>query len=120
MYAYHLNVDGVQMADPNNTYAAFTAMPPYSQLIVHGDGPAYYDARNVPHGTVTRHVYHSEVTKGERELYVYTPPGYDRTRLIPCFISSAAAANCPRTGFTTGAPISSWTTSSRKTKPCRW
>jgi 1,4-alpha-glucan branching enzyme len=40
MYAYHFNVDGVQMSDPNNTYAAFTAMPPYSELIVHGDGPA--------------------------------------------------------------------------------
>ncbi|MZP65703.1 MAG: esterase, partial [Bacteroidales bacterium] len=70
MYAYHFNVDGVQIADPGNTYAAFTAMPPYSELIIHGDGPAYYDARNVPHGTVTRHVYHSEVTNGERELYV--------------------------------------------------
>jgi len=23
------------MADPNNTCAAFTAMPPYSQLVVH-------------------------------------------------------------------------------------
>ena len=38
---------------------------------------SYYDARNVPHGAVTRHVYHSSVTGGERELYVYTPPGYD-------------------------------------------
>ena len=75
MYAYHFNVDGVQIPDPSNTYAAFTAMPPYSELIVHGDGPAYYDARNVPHGTVSRHVYHSEVTKGERELYVYTQIG---------------------------------------------
>lgn len=28
MYAYHLLVDGVRMADPNNTIAAFTAMPP--------------------------------------------------------------------------------------------
>ncbi len=83
MYAYHLNVDGVTMADPNNTYAAFTAMPPYSELIMHGSGPAYYDARNVPHGSVTRHVYHSDVTGGERELYVYTPPGYDRTKTYP-------------------------------------
>ena len=63
IYAYHFNVDGVQIADPSNTYAAFTAMPPYSQLVVHGDGPAFYDARNVPHGTVTRHVYHSDVTR---------------------------------------------------------
>src|SRR5512134_24073 len=64
MYVYHLVVDGVPVADPNNTVAAFTAMPPYSHLVVHGDGPAYYDARNVPHGTVSRHVYHSGVTNG--------------------------------------------------------
>ncbi len=95
MYAYHLNVDGVQMADPNNTYAAFTAMPPYSELIVHGDGPAYYDARNVPHGAVTRHVYHSEVTKGERELYVYTPPGYDRTKTYPVLYLVGGSGELP-------------------------
>ena len=83
MYQYHLVVDGVEMADPNNTVAGNTAMPPYSTLVVHGDGPAYYDARNVPHGLVTRHVYHSDVTKGERELYVYTPPGYDRRKTYP-------------------------------------
>jgi enterochelin esterase-like enzyme len=83
MYAYQLVVDGVKMADPNNTIASFTAMPPYSQLVVPGDGPAYYDARNVPHGAVTRHVYHSAVTDGERELYVYTPPGYDRAKRYP-------------------------------------
>ena len=64
MYIYHLVVDGVQMADPNNTVAGFTAMPPYSQLVIHGSAPAYYDARDVPHGTVTRHIYHSGVTRG--------------------------------------------------------
>jgi enterochelin esterase-like enzyme len=95
MYAYHLNVDGVQVADPNNTCAAFTAMPPYSQLIVPGAGPAYYDARNVPHGAVTRHVYHSEVTKGERELYVYTPPGYDRTKKYPVLYLVGGSGELP-------------------------
>lgn len=95
MYSYHLNVDGVQMADPNNTYAAFTAMPPYSELIVHGEGPAYYDARNVPHGTVTRHVYHSDVTKGERELYVYTPPGYDRAKTYPVLYLVGGSGELP-------------------------
>src|SRR6187455_1498475 len=95
MYSYHLNVDGVQMADPNNTCAAFTAMPPYSELIVHGDGPAYYDARNVPHGAVTRHVYHSDVTKGERELYVYTPPGYDRSKSYPVLYLVGGSGELP-------------------------
>jgi enterochelin esterase family protein len=68
------------VADPNNTIAAFTAMPPYSELVVQGSGPAYYDARNVPHGAVTRHVHHSNVTNGEPELYVYTPPAYNRSK----------------------------------------
>ena len=95
MYAYHLSVDGVQMADPNNTQAAFTAMPPYSQLIVHGDGPAYYDAKNVPHGNVTRHIYHSDVTKGERELYVYTPPGYDAEKRYPVLYLVGGSGELP-------------------------
>jgi para-nitrobenzyl esterase len=95
IYAYHFDVDGVRIADPSNTYAAFTAMPPYSQLVVHGDGPAYYDAKNVPHGTVTRHVYHSDVTKGEREIYVYTPPGYDRTRTYPVLYLVGGSGELP-------------------------
>lgn len=95
MYVYHLVVDGVQMADPNNTVGGVTAMPPYSQLIVHGDGPAYYDARNVPHGTVTRHVYHSGVTGGPRELYVYTPPGYDRSRTYPVLYLVGGSGDLP-------------------------
>ena len=37
----------------------------------------------MPHGVVTRHVYHSDVLNGEREMYVYTPPGYDRSRRYP-------------------------------------
>ncbi len=95
MYAYHLNVDGVQVADPNNSQAAFTAMPPYSQLIVNGDGPAYYDAKNVPHGNVTRHVYHSDVTQGEREMYVYTPPGYDSNQKYPVLYLLGGSGELP-------------------------
>lgn len=95
MYAYNINVDGVQMTDPNNTMAAFTAMPPYSELIVHGDGPAYYDARNVPHGNVTRHIYHSDVTNGERELYVYTPPGYDSGKSYPVLYLVGGSGELP-------------------------
>jgi enterochelin esterase-like enzyme len=95
MYAYHFNVDGMQITDPSNTCAAFTAMPPYSQLIVHGDGPAYYDARNVPHGNVTRHIYHSDVTNGERELYVYTPPGYDPKKTYPVLYLFGGSGELP-------------------------
>jgi enterochelin esterase family protein len=95
MYIYYFSVDGMQIADPNNTIAGFTSMPPYSQLVVHGAGPGYYDARNVPHGTVTRHVYHSNVTNGERELYVYTPPGYDRSKRYPTLYLVGGSGDLP-------------------------
>jgi enterochelin esterase-like enzyme len=83
IYVYKIVIDGVAVVDPNNTLTGFADQPGYSQLVVHGSGPAYYDARPVPHGTVTRHVYHSDVTNGEREMYVYTPPGYTRTKQYP-------------------------------------
>jgi enterochelin esterase family protein len=95
MYAYHFNVDGMQITDPSNTYAAFTAMPPYSQLIVHGDGPAYYDAKDVPHGNVIRHVYYSEVTQGMREMYVYTPPDYDSNTAYPVLYLTGGSGELP-------------------------
>lgn len=95
MYAYLIRIDGVQVADPSNTIASFTGMPPYSQLVVHGDGPAYYDAKNVPHGAITRHIYHSNVTNGERDVYVYTPPGYDRSKMYPVLYLVGGSGELP-------------------------
>ncbi len=109
LYVYKLVIDGVTVPDPNNTLTGFADQPGYSQLVVQGAGPAYYDAKNVPHGTLTRHVYHSTVTNGEREIYVYTPPGYDRTKKYPCSTSSAAAASWRRPGGSTAARRSSRT-----------
>lgn len=83
IYVYRLIVDGVAVVDPNNTLTGVSDQPGYSSVVVHGDGPSYFDARPVPHGAVTRHVYHSTVLDGEREMYVYTPPGYDRTVSYP-------------------------------------
>lgn len=83
MYVYRFILDGVAVPDPNNTLVGFANQPGYSILIVHGNGPSYFDARNVPHGTVSRHIYHSNVTDGEREIFVYTPPGYDRNKHYP-------------------------------------
>ena len=67
IYVYKFIIDGAMVPDPNNTLGGVGDQPPYSQLVVHGNGPAYYDAQKVPHGAVTRHVYSSDVTKGERE-----------------------------------------------------
>ncbi|MBD2702698.1 esterase [Spirosoma sp. BT702] len=83
IYVYKFIVDGVMVPDPNNTLTGFNDQPGYSNLVISGDGPAYYDAKPVPHGAVTRHIYHSDVLKGEREMYVYTPPGYSPRQKYP-------------------------------------
>lgn len=83
IYYYKLIIDGVSVDDPSNTLTGFAGQPGFSILVVHGDGPAFYDAKNVPHGTIVRHIYYSEVTKGEREMYVYLPPGYNNDRKYP-------------------------------------
>jgi enterochelin esterase family protein len=95
MYVYQLNIDGMTVTDPSNSIAAFTGMPPYSHVVVHGDGPAYYDAKDVPHGTVTRHIYHSAVTNGMRDLYVYTPPGYDAKKTYPTLYLLGGSGELP-------------------------
>ena len=83
IYYYKISIDGVSVDDPANTLTGFAGQPGFSILVVHGNGPAFYDAKNVPHGTVTRHVYYSLVTKGERELYVYLPPDYSVKKKYP-------------------------------------
>jgi enterochelin esterase-like enzyme len=83
IYYYKIVIDGVSVVDPANTLVGFAGQPGFSIVVVHGDGPAWYDAKNVPHGTVIRHIYHSNVTGGEREIFVYTPPGYDPSKKYP-------------------------------------
>lgn len=95
MYQYNIIVDGVSMADPNNTYAAFTAMPPYSELIIHGAEPQWYDAKPVSHGSITRHIYTSSVTGGERDMYVYTPPTFNPKKKYPVLYLMGGSGELP-------------------------
>lgn len=84
LYRYTFNVDGMSISDPSNTYISQANMPLQSLLYVHGSSPSYYDPRtDVAHGAVTTHYYYSEVTKGLRNLYVYTPPNYDPKKQYP-------------------------------------
>ena len=83
IYIYSLQVDGVNIVDPANTITGNAAQPAIGFLWIHGDSPAFYDAKNVPHGAITQHFYHSPVTNGERTLLVYTPPEYDPAKKYP-------------------------------------
>jgi enterochelin esterase family protein len=48
-----------------------------SLVLVPGKSPMPWEIQDVPHGTVTRHIYKSEIIGDQRDFYVYTPPNYD-------------------------------------------
>jgi len=102
IYLYYFIIDGVKVIDPNNTYIGFANMPAFSMLFVHGDGPAFYDVKNVPHGAITTHFYHSTVTNGEREMLVYTPPGYDKSRKYPTLYLMGGSGDLAQTWYMHG------------------
>jgi enterochelin esterase-like enzyme len=83
IWSYNFRIQGVDLQDPANINvmprAAGTAAP--SNFVeVPGDAPAFYDARAVPHGDVRSVLYESKAMGGvHRYLWVYTPPGYDRS-----------------------------------------
>lgn len=86
IYTYSFNVDGVVALDPRNAntkfgYGNFGAV---SIVQVPGDGPAFYDVKDVPHGEVRIKPYVSKALGGlGRTAWIYTPPGYDRGSNFP-------------------------------------
>ncbi|MCA9172498.1 MAG: hypothetical protein KDB23_32760, partial [Planctomycetales bacterium] len=77
VWEYSLVVDGLSMIDPNNPAIKPMRSPRTSILHLPSSPPAAYDFREVPHGTVRLHTYHSKSLDRLRDLAVYTPPGYD-------------------------------------------
>ena len=72
---YWLLVDSVPANDPSSeTYFGWARQS--SGIDVPDPSLDFYEPRNVPHGDVHVHWYHSNVTGKLRRAYVYTPPGY--------------------------------------------
>lgn len=73
---YSLIIDGVAVADPSSE--TFYGMGrEASGIEIPFAGDAYYALKDVPHGDIRIENYFSTVTRSWREMYVYTPPGYD-------------------------------------------
>jgi enterochelin esterase family protein len=78
VYDYIYLVDGAPVIDSSNPgVQAGTSSPRSLMTVPTGAEPAYFEARDVPHGTLRRHFYASQAVGGVRDVYVYTPPGYD-------------------------------------------
>ena len=77
VWEYSFIVDGMTMIDPANPAQKPQRTSTSSILHIPGAPPAVWDFQEVPHGTVHQHSYLSKSLGHRRELWVYTPPGYE-------------------------------------------
>ena len=75
-YGYAFAADAVHLIDPSNPLMKPNLLNTTSQVHVPGPGLPW-EVGDVPHGEVHHHFYKSAVVGDQRDLYVYTPPGYD-------------------------------------------
>ncbi len=73
---YSLLIDGVTVADPSSE--SFYGMGRMASGIeIPNKEGDFYALNNVPHGDIRVKKYFSKATNSWREMYVYTPAGYD-------------------------------------------
>jgi enterochelin esterase family protein len=81
VYEYQFEIDGMTFLDPRNPVVKTNQGPSTVSSVLtvrEGNRPLFFDVRPVPHGTVEIRTYDSSVTGLSRDVYVYTPPGYER------------------------------------------
>lgn len=77
LYSYALEVDGVRTADPTNVYQERDVTTISNIFLIDGGYDGLYEVKDVPHGSVSKTWYHSDVTGTDRRMTVYTPAGYE-------------------------------------------
>jgi enterochelin esterase-like enzyme len=79
IYIYVFDVDGAIVTDPVNPLVKLRARTSASMVEV--PGGKLWEARDVPHGRLTMHTHAATALGGvTRQLFVYTPPGYEKNR----------------------------------------
>jgi hypothetical protein len=73
---YYLMIDGYRFSDPASE-SFFGVGKMMSGIEIPAPDQAFYMPTNVPHGQIRECYYLSEVGKGHRRFFVYTPPDYD-------------------------------------------
>lgn len=80
IYPYCFIVDGIQVADPKNSWIFPNEGFQNSVVEIPADKPQVHTVQNVPHGTVSYRYYWSGEL-GARPLVIYTPPGYETSKI---------------------------------------
>ena len=77
LYSYAFYVNGIRTTDPANVYTA-RDIATLSNIFLIADGcDGLYGINNVPHGSVSKAWYHSDILNIDRRLTIYTPAGYE-------------------------------------------
>lgn len=75
---YSLVIDGVALADPaSETFYGMSRQASGIEIPYKEGG--FYALKDVPHGDIRIKKYFSKASNAWREMYVYTPPGYDKS-----------------------------------------
>ena len=77
VWEYSFVVDNVTMLDPGNPVLKPMREPRVSILHIASSPLQTWDFQDVPHGAVHQHSYLSKVLNRPREVWIYTPPGYE-------------------------------------------
>lgn len=75
---YSLLIDGVAVVDPASETFYGMGRQASGIEIPYKEG-GFYALKDVPHGDIRIKKYLSKATNSWREMYVYTPPGYDKS-----------------------------------------
>ena len=83
LYNYTFRVDGVSQIDPHNMWVNRDVASLTSVLLVpaKGERSDLYAIHKVPHGTVSKVWYPSKTAGFDRRLTVYTPAGYETSKV---------------------------------------
>jgi enterochelin esterase-like enzyme len=105
IYEYNFIVDGLQIVDPSNSWLKVWLDNSKNLVEIPGDEPLFYEEQQVPHGTIHIHKYQSKSLGVPRQLYLYTPPGYETNP------QTKYPVLCLFHGF--GDPVDAWITVGR-------
>ncbi len=77
IYGYAFVADGVGLLDPNNSSVKPNYLFLSNMVHVPGATPLAWEVADVKHGEIHHQFYKSAIIGDQRDLFVYTPPGYE-------------------------------------------
>lgn len=76
LFLYYFVLDGLRINDPSNVYQIRDVSQVFNYFITEGEPADFFKTQDVPHGTLVKLWYPSQIEGESRRMTVYLPPGY--------------------------------------------